>query len=72
MSKEEILKLWLEYEGRGADAVVLFAQVIQYAETARCADLCYAARPVGGRQWSKARCAVYDALTHVAQSICVA
>ena len=35
MSHDDILKLWRDYEGRGADAVVLFAQAIEAAERER-------------------------------------
>ena len=37
MNHDEILKLWREYEGRGADAVVQFAQAIETAEREKCA-----------------------------------
>lgn len=31
MNRADILKLWRDYEGRGADAVVLFAQAVEAA-----------------------------------------
>lgn len=39
------------------------------AERERCAKLCEAARPAGGRQWDEAQAACYEALTHVAEYI---
>ena len=50
------------YTKRQLDAAVA-------AERERCAKLCEAAQPAGGRQWDEAQSACFDALGHVATVI---
>ena len=50
MTEDDITKLWLNSEGKGAAAVVLFARVLVVAEREACAQACEAVhfRPIQG------------------------
>lgn len=60
---------WVFLNDKMRDMLAEFGVALQREERERCAMLCEAARPLGGRAWSTEQAACFDVLTHVAQQI---